>query len=107
VHGAHFLRSRGVAPTLIDQLNTVAAAPPKGDPLRIARTACILGLFDRAMRSGRVDEPWYEPLFTAKDLDEALASVPVEWAADVAVVADLALPRLAHLVRKWKMTARV
>jgi hypothetical protein len=95
--GASLLASMGASRTLIDQLVTAAASPPTGDRLRAARTACLIGLADRAYRSGRVDEPWYEPLFTAKDLDEALASVPAAWAIDVAALADLALPQLAHL----------
>jgi len=87
----------GASQTFINQLRAIAAAPPKGDPLVTARTACILGLLDRATRSGRAEEPWYGPLLTSEALDEALASVPDAWAADVAAVADLALPQLAHL----------
>jgi mersacidin/lichenicidin family type 2 lantibiotic len=97
VRGAHLLTSMGAGQTFIDQLGPAAASPPKNDHLRTARTACLLGLLDRATRTGRADEPWYEPLFTAKDLDEALASVPDIWAADVAAVTALALPQLAHL----------
>ena len=97
VRGARVLTSMGATRTFIDQLVIEAASKPTGDPLRTARTACILGLVDRAYRSGRVDEPWYPPLLTAKDLDEALASIPAEWAVDVAAVANLALPQLAHL----------
>lgn len=97
VHGARLLASRGASTTFISQLNAVASSLPRGDQVRIARTACILGLLDRATRTDLTDEPWYEPLLTAKSLDEGLASVPAEWVADVATVADLALPQLAHL----------
>ena len=97
VRGARVLSSMGASRPFIDQLVIAAASKPTGDPLRTARTACILGLFDRATRRDPAAEPWYESLLTAKDLDEALASVPGPWAVDVDAVADLALPQLAHL----------
>ena len=97
VHGAPLLASRGASKTFINQLNAVASSRANGDQVRAARTACVLGLLDRATRAASTDEPWYEPLLTAKSLEEALASVPAEWAADVATVANLAMPQLAHL----------
>lgn len=97
VHGSGLLSSRGASKAFIDQLNAVASSRANGDQARTARTACVLGLLDRATRTGLTDETWYVPLLAAKNLDEALASVPAEWAADVATVADLALPQLAHL----------
>lgn len=97
VLGANLLASMGASKTFLNQLNVVASKPPTGDPLRTAKTACLIGLLDRAYRTKRVEETWYEPLLTAKTLDEVLASVPAVWAADVAAVADLALPQLTHL----------
>lgn len=64
---------------------------------RAARVACLTGLADRAYRSGRTAEPWYEQLRAASSLQEALAVVDPAWVADVTAVSQRAARALGPL----------
>lgn len=96
--GADQLLSAGASSSVISALDTLAADPAPENTDRAARAAVLVGLLDRAVRNGSaLAEPWYEPLFTADSLDDALATVPGSWVADVRAITERSAPLMASL----------
>lgn len=96
--GADLLLSAGASSSVICALDTLAADPAPENTDRAARAAVLIGLLDRAVRNGSaLAEAWYEPLFTAASLDDALATVPGSWVADLRAVTERSAPLMASL----------
>jgi hypothetical protein len=96
--GHQVLVMAGARVDVIEDLVAETAEPCRGvDADRAARIACLVGLADRAFRTGRTEEPWYEPLLNASSLDDALASVEAAWVSDVTATSEAALTALAPL----------
>jgi len=96
--GAAQLLFAGASPTVMSALDGLAAGAAPHNTDQAARTAVLIGLLDRAHRnSSALAEAWYEPAFTADSLDDALATVPESWVADVQSVTEVSAPLLASL----------
>lgn len=81
------------------QLLTEVAAPDNTE--ETSRAAVLVGLLDLAYRyAPAVDEPWFEPFLTTKELSYALASVPKVWVDDVVAVTERSAPLLGAVPGK-------
>lgn len=96
--GALALQAAGAPAAVLGDLLARLAGPLPQHPYDAARLAWYAGLLDRAHRSGRWDDPWYEPLLGRARVDELLLAVPEPWAADIVAVARRAERALAPLV---------
>lgn len=97
--GGLALVAEGASATMVDELVTRLSGPLPQHPYDAARLSWFAGLLDRAHRSGRWDEPAYQPILTAETVDELLLQVPAHWAADIVAVerkAERALSPLAN-----------
>ena len=102
--GQLFLMMCGADADVLDELAAEMAGPCPGvDPDREARVACLVGLADQAYRIRRVEDSWYESLFGARTLDEALAAVDPAWVDDVISTTEASLSALAPLAGKARV----
>ncbi|QXC60990.1 hypothetical protein KSP35_22190 [Aquihabitans sp. G128] len=95
--GGALLVGDGASAEVVDDVLARLAGPVPQHPYDAARLAWFAGLLDRAQRSQRWDEPWYEPILTAGTADELLLQVPNHWAADIVAVERAAARSLASL----------
>lgn len=95
--GAAALQAAGAPAAVLDDLLDRLGGPVPQHPYDAARLAWYAGLLDRAHRSGRWDDPWYEPLVGGATVDAALLQVPELWAADIVAVQRRAERALAPL----------
>ncbi|CAN5446730.1 hypothetical protein BH10ACT1_BH10ACT1_15810 [soil metagenome] len=95
--GGRRLIADGASAAVIDEVLARLAGPIPQHPYDAARLAWFAGLFDRAERSQRWDEDWYQPILTAETADELLLQVPAHWAADIVAVERAATRSLAEL----------
>ena len=95
--GAAALEAAGASTELLEDLLVRLGGPVPQHPYDAARLAWYAGLLDRAHRSGRWDDPWYEPLVGGATVDAALLQVPELWAADIVAVQRRAERALAPL----------
>jgi len=94
--GATQLVHAGASPTVVAELDSLAQRQAPENTDNAARAAVLIGLLDRACRTGSaLAEPWYDPLMAATTLYEVLAAVPDAWVADVRAVTGLSGPALA------------
>lgn len=96
--GGALLVGAGAAPEVVDDLLGRLDAPVPQHPYDAARLAWFGGLLDRAHRSQRWDEAWYQPIIAAQSADALLLQVPNHWAADIVAVHRAAARPLASLV---------
>lgn len=96
--GAAALQAAGAPAAVLDDLLARLGGPVPQHPYDAARLAWYAGLLDRAQRSGRWDDAWYEPLLGGASVDELLLQVPELWAADIVAVQRRADRALAPLV---------
>ncbi|MCU1497939.1 MAG: hypothetical protein JWM47_1892 [Acidimicrobiales bacterium] len=95
--GAALLVADGASAAMVDDVLARLAGPVPQHPYDAARLAWFAGLFDRAQRSQRWDEAWYQPVLSAATADELLLQVPAHWAADIVAVERAAARPLAAL----------
>ena len=95
--GGLALVADGASAPMIDDLLSRLAGPLPQHPYDSARLSWFAGLLDRAHRSGRWDEPAYQPILTTESVDELLLLVPAHWAADIVAVERKAERALAPL----------
>jgi len=94
--GATQLVHAGASPTVVAELDSLAQRQAPENTDNAARAAVLIGLLDRACRTGSaLAEPWYDPLMAVTTLHEVLAAVPDAWVADVRAVTGLSGPALA------------
>lgn len=81
---------------ILEQYMAIAATHPSTlDGDTAVRVASVVGLIDRAERSGRWDDPTIERLGGALDLAAALSIIPKFWVDDLAAMTDRCLPLIA------------
>lgn len=95
--GAAALQAAGAPAAVLDDLLDRLAGPVPQHPYDAARLAWYAGLLDRAHRSGRWDDGWYQPLLGGASVDQLLLQVPELWAADIVAVQRRAERALAPL----------
>lgn len=105
--GAAALVADGAPAAPLDDLLTRLGGPVPQHPYDAARLAWYAGLLDRAHRSGRADDAWYDGLRAGTPVDDLLKEVPEPWAADVVAVQRRAERALAPLAEEQERPALV
>ena len=98
--GAADLEALGAPAAPLEELLRRLGGPVPQHPYDAARLAWYAGLLDRAHRSGRAEDAWYDGLRSGTSVDELLQQVPEPWAADVVAVQRRAERALAPLAEE-------